>query len=883
MTADERVGQLFMVTFDGASVESGSDIDTLIREYRIGSVLLRAAGGNITDQNNAPAQVLALTNQLQATAASAAEAPRQGPSGGAARAAPFVPLTIAIQQSGGGSPDDQILSGLTELPAPLAIGATWDPARAEAIGRIAGAELSALGVTLLIGPAPDVLDMARVNGARDDGTQVFGSDPYWVGRMAEAYYRGAKEGGAGLLAVAAPHFPGHGSSNRDWEQEIPTVRRSLDQLINGDLVPFVRLAGAGGADGVSVDALVTAHIRFQGLLDRQTANPITLDAASLDALLGQPDLAAWRAGGGVLISDSLGSRAIRRFLDSTEANFNGRGLARDAFRAGHDLLVLSDFGVRSAQTANVIDTIQYFRDQYAVDPAFAQRVDQSVLRILALKLRQSGGTFTAEAAQRDPAALTTSLNRGRAQTLAVAQAAASVIYPSTGELSSRLTEPPGAGDRIVFITDGRTARQCPVCLPVPAMDARALETAVLSLYGPNASGQVQGRNLQSFTLEDLTNYLDGRLTVEPVAGQPTPEPPAIDVWLRQTDWIVFNMQDVRAAIPQTAVVSRFLTQRQDLARNKRVIIFGFGAPYYLDTTDLSNVTGAYYALYSRGQAFVETAARVLFQDVDPVGAPPVDVPGINYVLFDQLQPDPSQIRISEAPGLTTTETVSSTYAFNSQVNLSTTVIRDRNGHPVPDGTGITFEISVRSENGTTTTQQLEDVTEGGVAAASFLLNQVGFYSVRLRTSAGVSSVVFTIDVPSEGSGVAVTVLPPTATPTATPSPTPTPTPTPEATEPPVEPPRGADSIDFALMLVLLGVSIVVGYRLGGPDESPRRALRLALSAVIGALLGYNWFALELPGFALARGLFGQWGASLWVVFGMIAGLGIGWLIFRKRT
>ena len=86
---------------------------------------------------------------------------------------------------------------------------------------------------------------------------------------------------------------------------------------------------------------------------------------------------------------------------------------------------------------------------------------------------------------------------------------------------------------------------------------------------------------------------------------------------------------------------------------------------------------------------------------------------------------------------------------------------------------------------------------------------------------------------------------------------------------------------LALMLVFVGFGVVAGYRLGAPENSPRRALRLALSAVIGALLGYNWFALRLPGFEQARGLFGQWGGSLWVVLGMAVGLLVGWLFFRK--
>lgn len=875
MRPEERVGQLFLVTFEGASADSGSDIDRLIREYRVGGVLLRAASGNITDEANAPAQVLTLANALQTAAAEAT----QGVDG--VQTGVYVPLTIALQQAGGGAPYDQILSGLTELPSPLAIGATWNPDLAESVGRVAGAELSALGINMLIGPSPDVLDMARVTGARDDGAQVFGGDPFWVAELAQAYYRGAQAGGEGRLAVAAPHFPGQGASNRDWDQEIPTIRSSLEQLIRVDLLPFSRLAE--GEVGERVDALVTAHIRFQGLLERQTTNPITLDAASLEALLGQGALAEWRGSGGILISDSLGTRAIRRFLDSTEATFNGRGLARDAFRAGHDVLLLADFGPRSAQVANIIDVITYFRDQYASDPTFAQRVDESVLRILELKLRTAGGAFTPETTQRDADALATTLGQGSATTSAVARAAATLIFPSRAEIASRLNDPPGAGDRIVFITDSRTTRQCPVCIPTPAMDSRALENAVLALYGPNASGQVQARNLQSFTFAELTDYLDGRLNETAVEGQPTPEPPAIDLWLLQTDWIVFNLLDVSAGLPETEVVSRFLTQRQDLGRGKSIIVFSYGAPYYLDATDLSNVTGAFYGLFSRGPAFVETAARVIFQDVTASGASPISVPGINYLLLDQLQPDPNRVieLLGDTPSLTSTETVSVTYALNSTVSLRTSRIRDRNGNTVPDGTAVSFEIAVETSAGVSNTQ-VSAVTIDGSAAGSFVLTQAGFYSVRARTTSGLSPFVFTIAVPFEGPGSPGTVLPPTPTATTTPNPTPTPTPTPVPTEVPDPLPESANSIDFALMLVVVGLGIVAGYRLGEPAHSPRRALRFALAAGLGALLGYNWFALELPGFAEARGLFGQWGATLWAVLGSAGGLVVGWLLFRRR-
>jgi len=37
---------------------------------------------------------------------------------------------------------------------------------------------------------------------------------------------------------------------------------------------------------------------------------------------------------------------------------------------------------------------------------------------------------------------------------------------------------------------------------------------------------------------------------------------------------------------QPQIISRFLSERQDLLSNKHVILFSFGAPYYFDATDI---------------------------------------------------------------------------------------------------------------------------------------------------------------------------------------------------------------------------------------------------------------------------------------------------------
>src|SRR5207302_9485199 len=107
----------------------------------------------------------------------------------------------------------------------------------------------------------------------------------------------------------------------------------------------------------------------------------------------------------------------------------------------------------------------------------------------------------------------------------------------------------------------------------------------------------------------------------------------------------------------------------------------------LDTTDVSKLT-AYYALYSRAPAFVTVAARLLFRDLTPHPAPPVSIPGAGYDLGVAPRPDPSQViglDWHQAPPPKNTPQ-SPGYHLGDTITMTTGVIHDVNGHPVPDQT-----------------------------------------------------------------------------------------------------------------------------------------------------------------------------------------------------
>lgn len=163
------------------------------------------------------------------------------------------------------------------------------------------------------------------------------------------------------------------------------------------------------------------------------------------------------------------------------------------------------------------------------------------------------------------------------------------------------------------------------------IDVNSLEQAVIRLYNPLAGGKILPRNLVSYSFQDLLAMLEtgtGQLQIEND--------------LRQAEWIVFSMQDINPSIPSSSVVPMLLNERPDLVQGKRVIVFAFNAPYFLDATDISKLT-AYYGIYNRTPQAVEVAARLLFQEILPEGSLPISVPEVGYDLNTVTFPDPNQV------------------------------------------------------------------------------------------------------------------------------------------------------------------------------------------------------------------------------------------------
>ncbi len=864
MSPDVRIGQLFVVAFDGADASDSSDIAELILNYHVGGVILSADHGNIVDGGDrTPVQVARLTAALQLLAGKTGAAQPDTPP------APFIPLFVALEQDGGGPAYAEITSGLTPQPSPMALGATWSAADALAMGRVVGAELSALGINLLLGPPLDVLAQPDPDGG-DAGVRAFGGDPYWVGAIAGAFVRGLREGSAGHLAVALKHFPGEGGLRRDSD----TIDKSLDQFQRIDLAPYFALMKIPeGETRPLADAAMTTHARIRGFRDlRERTDPISIDEATLTTLLQLPEIAAWRESGGVMVSGSLGADALRRFYDPT---FPAEQIALEAFLAGHDLLILNDFSLTrtaDAEQQAIVATIRAFQQRYREDLAFQDRVDSAVKRILRLKYRLYPG-FLPTAAVVVPDRVEERLRQGLPVVEQIAQDALTRVYPGPAQIEAA-PPTPAPDDTFLVFTDDRLVVDCSDCPP-----RTTLFTNIISQTLTRAAG-VPPEQIASLGFADLKAF---------VAGAPAAQ--NLGDAFAQADWIILAQQNlIPGAATQSDAARLLLRNRPELVAGKRVALFGFGPPYELSQDDLKPLT-VYYAVYDVAPPFVESAVGALFGQIEPAGASPVSIEAIGYDLTTRTEPDPDQVltlsigEASPGPGTPTPEPPS--LRAGDDARIRTGLIRDRNGNPAPDGTPVRFTLVYRDAGNAT--EKVDVSTVNGVAEIVTKIKDNGRLEITVASEPALKSVVLQMTIAEGALTVFETIEPPTRTPTRLPTGTPTPMPTPTATATPVSyvdsllgaEPRRANLIDFVLSLMSIGLVQAWGYRQAlrrKQEDAVDRAVRLALWGALCGLAAYIGYALGLPGADAIRAAFGSWTALIVT----LAGAAAPWVVDRVR-
>ena len=206
------------------------------------------------------------------------------------------------------------------------------------------------------------------------------------------------------------------------------------------------------------------------------------------------------------------------------------------------------------------------------------------------------------------------------------------------------------------------------------------------------------------------------------------------------------------------------------------------------------------------------------------------------------------------------------------------MILDANGHQVPDRTPVDFTITQQGEG--SPSQVISATTENGVASIQLALEHTGLLEIIAQSGSARLSETLQLNV-QLGVAAQATVISPTRVPTATSQPTRTPlvpSPTPESNGSTGQAPPPIVSMGWNdLVLGFMGIALVggAGYfvsNLNGLRKGMQ--VRCVLVTVIGALAGYNYLALQLPGSATLIETIGAFAGLLLAVIGGVVGLAL---------
>jgi beta-N-acetylhexosaminidase len=324
MSLDDKLGQLFLLELVGP--EYAGDNAVMVEQYHPGGILVY----NREMPNFQAAHSLLAAAQAHAS----------------------LPLFTVVDEEGG------FVDRLSDIygfrPSASMIGATGSPDFARAQGVQVAKDMEAVGLNLDL--APDV-DVQLVDGP-DQSTRTFGTTPDSVTQLAGAWLDGLQgQGAIGCLK----HFPGLGAATSDAHLGLPMIYRSRDQIEQVELAPYRALIQRGTVGCVmSTDLLMPA-------LDANL--PAEISPAIINGVL-RGELGY----DGVVVTDALYMQGVADRFAMPQAGVM-------AIQAGCDFLM----GPWSSWQTR--DMIAALKGALASGALTIGRINQSVLRLLTLKLR----------------------------------------------------------------------------------------------------------------------------------------------------------------------------------------------------------------------------------------------------------------------------------------------------------------------------------------------------------------------------------------------------------------------------------------------------------------------------------------------------------------
>ncbi len=322
LTIEEKIGQMLCFAFRGTTYNS--QLSTLIETYHIGNIIHFAH--NITSLE----QVKKLNDDIQQHAKD--------------------PVFISLDQEGGMV--RRITEGITYLPGAMSL--TAAQADVYPITKQCAEDLKQLGFSINYAPVADI-NSNPLNPVIN--SRSYGDAPHLVAKQVTSAARALQD--ASILPTVK-HFPGHGDTNVDSHLGLPVVKKTKEELLHEELVPYIE-AISQGLDGVMI-----SHILYEAL---DAKYPSSLSYEVITKLLKEE-----LGFKGLITTDSLTMAAIW-------GRYSIEEIVKQGVLAGNDVLVFCGKADLEEQKA----IIEAFYKLVIHGEIPMSRLDESVQKIIALK------------------------------------------------------------------------------------------------------------------------------------------------------------------------------------------------------------------------------------------------------------------------------------------------------------------------------------------------------------------------------------------------------------------------------------------------------------------------------------------------------------------
>ena len=295
MTLEEKVAGLFVVTPEGitgvdTAVQAGDGTKTALEKYPVGGLIYFKK--NIQSEEQIKKMIENSVSYAK------------------------YPMFIAVDEEGGKVARLADALKLDNVGPMAEIGSTGDTNKAYEAMKTVGTYVASYGFNLDFAPVADVLTNKDNTSI---GDRSFGSDPTVVAGMVTAAVNGLEETG---VTACVKHFPGLGDASEDTHNGLAVIDKSLDELKQTELVPFISAIENGA------NMIMVGHMSLPQVVGDNT--PATMSKEVISELL-RSELGF----NGVVITDAMNMGAITEYYSADEA-------AIRAFKAGADMVLMPE-------------------------------------------------------------------------------------------------------------------------------------------------------------------------------------------------------------------------------------------------------------------------------------------------------------------------------------------------------------------------------------------------------------------------------------------------------------------------------------------------------------------------------------------------------------